>query len=173
MATEIERKFLIDVESDEFKSLKPVRFLVISQAYIAKTDDLTFRIRSTSEFDSAAFMRRIGKNVRTLGIKGKRFGNMCSEYEYVISEEDASKLIAETNAIEISKERIIYEYKHHHIEVDKFFNEELDGLVMAEIEFNSFDESEEFIPPAWLGKEVSDDPAYTNRFLSERLGIKD
>ena len=183
MATEIERKFLIDVESDEFKSLKPIKIQGICQAYIAKTDVITLRVRVLTEiadpedlkdYDILQFSSaRIGTTKCTVGIKGNRKGNVCSEFEYKIPYDDFLALTKEANAPTISKTRKVYEYGGRHIEVDFFDNVELGGLVMAEIEFNSFDESEAFIPPAWLGKEVSDDPAYTNRFLSEKLGIKD
>jgi adenylate cyclase len=43
----------------------------------------------------------------------------------------------------------------------------LDGLVVAEIEFDSDEASEEFDPPAWLGREVTGD----ERFANQRLAL--
>ena len=46
------------------------------------------------------------------------------------------------------------------------FSGELEGLVILEVEFPSVEEAESFIPPAWFGKEVTNDPAYHNSALS-------
>jgi adenylate cyclase len=42
----------------------------------------------------------------------------------------------------------------------------LEGLITAEVEFGSQDEAERFEPPDWLGREVTEDPAYKNRRLA-------
>ena len=42
----------------------------------------------------------------------------------------------------------------------------LGGLITAEVEFGSRDAAERFAPPGWLGREVTDDPAYKNRRLA-------
>ena len=41
-------------------------------------------------------------------------------------------------------------------------------LVVAEVEFPSEEEAVAFQPPAWFGREVTYDPAYTNAQLSQR-----
>jgi adenylate cyclase len=42
----------------------------------------------------------------------------------------------------------------------------LEGLITAEVEFGSPDQAERFKPPDWLGREVTDNPAYKNRRLA-------
>jgi CYTH domain-containing protein len=42
----------------------------------------------------------------------------------------------------------------------------LEGLITAEIEFVSEAEAERFQAPDWLGREVTEDPAYKNRRLA-------
>ena len=42
----------------------------------------------------------------------------------------------------------------------------LEGLITAEIEFDSETAAERFQTPDWLGREVTDDPAYKNRRLA-------
>jgi adenylate cyclase len=42
------------------------------------------------------------------------------------------------------------------------------GLLVAEVEFDSTQASELFEDPGWLGRHVTDDPAYANRTLAER-----
>ena len=44
----------------------------------------------------------------------------------------------------------------------------LDGLVVAEVEFIDEESSRAFDPPAWFGREVTDEVAYGNANLSER-----
>ena len=44
----------------------------------------------------------------------------------------------------------------------------LDGLVTAEIEFPGEAAARAFSPPAWLGEEVTGDPAYANQNLAVR-----
>ena len=44
----------------------------------------------------------------------------------------------------------------------------LDGLIIAEVEFSSEQAADEFKPPAWLGRELTDDV----RFSSKRLALQ-
>jgi adenylate cyclase len=53
------------------------------------------------------------------------------------------------------------------LEVD-VFEGDLQGLVVAEAEFDGEDAAQAFTPPAWLGREVTDDEAYKNRALAVR-----
>lgn len=42
----------------------------------------------------------------------------------------------------------------------------LDGLVTVEVEFGDEAEAAAFVPPAWLGREVTDDKRYANQRLA-------
>jgi adenylate cyclase len=42
----------------------------------------------------------------------------------------------------------------------------LEGLAVAEVEFDSEQDAEAFAPPGWLGREVTDDPGYKNQRLA-------
>ena len=53
----------------------------------------------------------------------------------------------------------------HVIELD-VFGGTLDGLVIAEVEFDSTSAMDAFAPPAWFDREVTDDGAYTNASLA-------
>jgi adenylate cyclase len=48
------------------------------------------------------------------------------------------------------------------------FRGNLEGLVLAEVEFSSREKSEEFKPPDWLGEEVTDDIRYKNQSLAQK-----
>jgi len=44
----------------------------------------------------------------------------------------------------------------------------LEGLITAEIEFDSEQISESFEPPGWIGAEVTGETGYTNKNLATR-----
>lgn len=88
------------------------------------------------------------------------------EYETPISEPMGGHYLQRTD-VSLSKQR--YELPLEGglvLEVDLF--DGLHGLAIAEVEIPSLDTP---IPalPAWVGKEVTGDPAYFNRTLSERV----
>ena len=64
-------------------------------------------------------------------------------------------------------EKVRYEipYQGHLIELDVYHGA-LEGLLTAEVEFDSLAASEAFAPPAWFGTEVTDDRRYRNRELA-------
>ena len=53
------------------------------------------------------------------------------------------------------------------VELD-VYAEALEGLLTAEIEFPSLAASEAFSPPAWLGRDITDDARYANQSLALR-----
>jgi CYTH domain-containing protein len=53
------------------------------------------------------------------------------------------------------------------IELD-VYGGHLAGLITAEIEFDSPDAAAAFVPPSWVGREVTDDPSYKNKRLAGR-----
>lgn len=55
---------------------------------------------------------------------------------------------------DLRKKRYNVEYFNHIIE-PYIFTKELDGLIIAEIEFNSYDDANAFIPPPWFSYEVT------------------
>jgi adenylate cyclase len=48
------------------------------------------------------------------------------------------------------------------------FQGNLEGLVLAEIEFPSREKGKEFEPPNWLGEEVTEDSRYKNQNLAQK-----
>jgi CYTH domain-containing protein len=51
------------------------------------------------------------------------------------------------------------------IELDVYAGD-LDGLVVAEVEFASDEQADAFTPPPWFAREVTDDPRYKNQRLA-------
>ncbi len=116
MTVEIERKFL--VVGDGWRS-SVTESRSIRQAYIAKNDRLSIRIR----IDDNA--------VSTLTIKTAASGIARDEYEYQIPGADAEELMHQREGAVVSKVRYIVPVGGLIWEIDEF-EEENSGLVIAE-----------------------------------------
>jgi adenylate cyclase len=148
MALEIERKFLIDIE--KLPNLK--NGYEIKQGYIQTKDKTVVRVRVK---DKEAF----------LTIKGENDGATRLEYEYKIPLNDANEMLDKLCSKPIiDKIRYLVEYKNHTWEID-IFHQENEGLIVAEVELESEDETVEL--PNWIVKEVTDDSRYYNSNLLE------
>lgn len=150
MAKEIERKFL--VTSEDWKTDAGAG-TAMRQGYLCLEGDRTVRVRLTD--DSAK-----------LTIKGARQGISRSEYEYGIPEDDAREMLDSLcRGTPIVKTRYRVEHGGHTWEVD-VFEAANEGLVLAEVELDSEDETVEL--PDWAGREVTDDERYYNAFLARQ-----
>ncbi len=147
MATEIERKFLV---KGEFKHLA-VKEIKMIQTYLSIDPDKTIRLRIA---DDKAYLTI--KNKPEQG----RFGR--NEWEVQIPVKDATEMMSICLPGKIVKSRFLIPSDRHTWEVD-VFHEKNEGLVIAEIELGSEDES--FEKPDWAGDEVTGIPAYYNANL--------
>ena len=146
MATEIERKFLVDLDL-----LGPLDAgTEMSQAYISSGEDAVVRVR-------------LAGDEAWLTLKGRNTGAVRSEFEYPIPAPDARQMIEEfCGGRVISKTRYLREYEGYLWEIDVFAGANA-GLVVAEVELS--DPDEEPLLPAWVGLEVTDDSRYFNNSL--------
>ncbi len=146
MATEIERKFLVDTCKWE----PVVRGTRLVQAYLSIDPQPTVRIRIAGE---KAYIT----------IKGRSETISRPEFEYEIPVGDAQEMLK--MAISNPVEKIRYEMMHEGFlwEVDVFSGKN-EGLILAEIELES--ENQAFPLPDWLLDEVSGDRRYYNSYLS-------
>jgi adenylate cyclase len=149
MGTEIERKFLL--ASDDWRNEVEASQRLV-QGYLARSDESAIRVRLMG--DRAE-----------LNIKQSIDGINRLEFEYEIPEKDARELLDQV-ALKplIDKTRYHVRRGQHLWEIDEFYGDNA-GLVVAEIELTADDET--FDKPAWLGREVSDDPRYYNSNLSK------
>jgi len=145
MPTEIERKFL--VTGTQWRQVSGVR---ICQGYLNRDKERTVRVR-------------IAGDNAWLTIKGVSRGAARLEFEYAIAPAEAEQLLALCDGPVIQKIRHTLPYKGFTWEVDEFLEENA-GLVVAEIELIA--EDQPFERPAWLGREVTDDPRYFNANLA-------
>lgn len=147
MATEIERKFLV---KGEFRHLA-VKEIKMIQAYLTIDSVKTIRLRIA---DDKAFITI--KNKPEPG----RFGR--SEWEVQIPVDDAMEMMSICLPGKIVKSRFLIPAGKHTWEVD-VFHDKNEGLVIAEIELDSEDES--FEKPDWAGDEVTGIQQYYNAYL--------
>ncbi|MDH6305252.1 adenylate cyclase [Parabacteroides sp. PF5-5] len=148
MAIETERKFTVIGDfSKQATSAKR-----ITQGYICADQGRTVRVRISGD---DAF----------LTIKGPSDEKFWSRYEFEqqIPLADGEELMKLCVSGIIDKVRHYVPVGNHTWEVDVFHGEN-EGLVIAEIELTSEDET--FEMPDWAGKEVSLDRRYYNSMLS-------
>ncbi|MFT5056855.1 MAG: adenylate cyclase [Pseudoalteromonas distincta] len=146
MAVEIERKF--KVASDSWRD-SVTRSTSLRQGYVSTKPEATVRVR-------------LENGVGTLTIKSKTKGISRSEFEYDIPNSEATQLLQLCEGPLIEKIRHLVIIGEHTWEIDEFIGDN-QGLIIAEIELSSEDES--FEKPAWLGIEVSHDARYYNSSL--------
>ena len=153
MGIEIERKFLLT--GTTWKNLAPGTSY--RQGYLNSIKERTVRVRT---IDDKGF----------LTIKGISVGATRVEYEYEIPFDDAENLLNELCEKPII-EKNRYKITHGGFvwEVDEFFGEN-EGLVVAEIELESEDQT--FEKPEWVGEEVTGDPRYFNSNLIKNPFLK-
>lgn len=148
---EIERKFLVN--SDAFKTLAFAKHR-IAQGYLNSHPERAVRIRIKGE---SGFL--------TIKGKGNETGMTRFEWETELSLTEAKPLLALCEKGVIHKTRYEVQSGKHTFEVD-VFAEKNEGLIIAEIELAS--ENESFEKPDWIGIEVTNDERYYNAYLSQK-----
>jgi CYTH domain-containing protein len=145
---EIERKFL--VRNDDYKR-RAFSSSRIKQGYICSGHGRTVRVR-------------IRDNRGYLTIKGPSGENGLTRYEFEkeITLDEAEQLMKLCEPGMIDKTRFLVRSGDHTFEVDEFYGEN-EGLVMAEVELKS--EEETFVKPDFIGREVTGDRRYYNSHL--------
>lgn len=146
---EIERKYLIDTLPDH---LEQYECRQIEQGYL--NTDPVVRIRKSND-------------KYTLTYKGA--GLMCrEEYNLPLNSESFAHLKKKIDGILIEKKRYLIPLTEKFtIELD-VFEGELAPLVLAEVEFETKEEAERFVPPEWFGEDVTFSSKYHNSTLSKR-----
>ncbi|WP_373798691.1 CYTH domain-containing protein [Bacteroides heparinolyticus] len=146
---EIERKFLVHKQSN-WKSLAH-NCTHIRQGYFNAVNTVRVRIRDDKGY---------------LTIKGPSRNGGLSRYEFEkeITLEEADNLMLLCAPGVIDKHRYLIDYEGHTFEVDEFHGDN-DGLVMAEVELGS--ENETFSVPPFLGREVTGDRRFYNSHMRQ------
>jgi CYTH domain-containing protein len=146
---EIERKFLVKTLP---RNLGALPHVVIHQGYLAfEPGDRHVRIR------------RIGDE-HWLTTKVRR-GAGREEVTVALTADDFAALWPLTEGRRVQKTRYFVPHGDLTVEIDLFCGRQ-DGIVMAEVEFADEERCLNFVPPEWLGEEVTSNPAYKNTTLA-------
>lgn len=144
---EIERKFLIPVLPEKLETYPHRR---IEQAYLCT--EPVVRIRRQDE-DYILTYKSTGMMAR-------------EEYNLPLTKEAYEHLKEKADGIVLSKTRYLLPLQDGlTIELD-VFDGTYEGLWLAEVEFESIEQAESFVPPVWFGEDVTYSGKYHNSVLS-------
>ena len=143
---EIERKFTIKKLPDNLASY-PCHY--IEQGYLST--EPVVRIRRQNE-DYLLTYKGTGMLAR-------------EEYNLPLTKEAYEHMKPKADGIIITKKRYNIPYGEYTIELD-VFEDDLDGLIIAEVEFPSTNAAENFCPPEWFLEDVTYKKEYHNNYLA-------
>lgn len=151
---EIERKYLIDNLPEHLEDYPHKK---IEQGYLCTSPVV-----------------RIRRQEDTCFLTYKSDGLMSrEEYNLPLTKEAYEHLKPKTDGYLISKTRYFLPLDDTHtVELD-IFDAPFAPLCVAEVEFASLEEAENFTPPHWFGKDVTFDGSYHNSAMSQGSHIKD
>jgi CYTH domain-containing protein/CHAD domain-containing protein len=144
---ERERKFLVDTLPE-----LPDEGIALRQGYLAIDGSVSVRVRDA------------GRDGCTLTIKAGH-GAVHTELEFELGADQFAAAWEQTGGRRIHKTRHRLTHGTHTVELD-VFHDDLNGLIVAEVEFDSDESLAAFEPPEWFGPEVTGDVAYTNASLA-------
>lgn len=145
---EIERKYLLNELPPNLSSF-PCH--VIEQAYLCT--DPVVRVRRE---DDSYYMTYKGK-----GLLARQEANLP------LNKEAYLHLCGKADGYTISKKRYLIPLGPHLTAELDVFSGNMEGLIMAEVEFESEEDANNFQPPSWFGREVTFDPKYHNSNMSK------
>lgn len=145
---EIERKWLVH----DLPELGEVKHDQIIQGYLAISSDGT-EVRIRRKGDTCF------ETVKSQG------GLTRDEIEVEISHHQFRLLWPATKGRRLEKTRYALQWNGYQLELD-VYQKAFAGLIIAEREFESAEDSKRFCPPAWFGEEVTDDKRYKNNSLA-------
>lgn len=147
---EIEKKYLLTKIPFDLSSFEKKE---ISQGYLCTSP--VVRIRKSND-------------KYTLTYKGE--GLMArEEYNLPLTKESYNQLSSKIDGILIEKTRYLIPLENNLTAELDVFHGKLDSLMLVEVEFNSIEAANAFIPPSWFGEDVTFSNKYHNSNLSKKL----
>ena len=145
---EIERKYLI--ERDKLPiCYNKYSYHEIEQAYLCT--EPVIRVRKS---DDEYYMTYKSKGLM-----------VREEYNLPLTSEGYGHLLAKADGSIIRKKRYLIPYEKYTIELD-IFEGKHEGLILAEVEFETEEQANVFVPPDWFGEDVTFSSKYHNSTLS-------
>ncbi|MGI5946296.1 MAG: CYTH domain-containing protein [Lachnospiraceae bacterium] len=144
---EIERKYLITVPP---KNYTDYPFRQIEQGYLCT--DPVVRVRRDNDSYYLTY--------KSKGLLSRQ------EYNLPLTFEAYGHLLKKADGIVLAKRRYLIPYEAYTIELD-VFEGNYQGLILAEVEFESEEDALAFVPPKWFGRDVTFTGEYQNSRLSK------
>lgn len=150
---EIERKYLIHNLPDNLESYPQKK---IEQGYLCTSPVVRIRRQNEEYF----------LTYKSDGLMSRE------EYNLPLTKKAYEHLKPKADGYIISKTRYLIPLDDTHtIELD-VFDAPFAPLYMAEVEFTTIEEAENFTPPEWFGEDVTFDGSYHNSAMSKGIHIK-
>lgn len=146
---EIERKYLVKSLPENLENYEQKR---ISQGYICTNPVVRIR-RSNDEY----FL-----TYKSRGLMARE------EYEMPLTAEAFEHMLPKIDSILIDKIRYMIPLDEKHVAELDIFQGVLTPLRLVEVEFESIEDANAFVPPAWFGDDVTNSGEYHNSNLSKR-----
>ncbi|SDY69457.1 CYTH domain-containing protein [Lachnobacterium bovis] len=147
---EIEKKYLLTKIPFDLSSFEKKE---ISQGYLCTSP--VVRIRKSND-------------KYTLTYKGE--GLMArEEYNLPLTKESYNQLSSKIDGILIEKTRYLIPLENNLTAELDVFHGKLDSLMLVEVEFDSIEAANAFVPPSWFGEDVTFSNKYHNSNLSKKL----
>ena len=147
---EIERKFLVNKIPFDLRGYKSRK---IEQAYLCT--EPVVRVRRDND-DYYLTYKSKGLIVR-------------EEYNLPLTKEAYEHLLTKADGNIITKTRYEIPDKDDLIIELDIFEKAFEGLILAEVEFNTEEQAHSYLPPEWFGEDVSNSPEYHNSTLSRKI----
>ncbi len=149
---EIERKFLVKTMPE----LTGAKVKQIEQGYLCSGPIV--RIRKSNEDYILTYKSKAGLS--------QDYAIQNEEVELPLTREAYEHLREKIDGALVEKSRYVLAVGERLWAELDVFEGRLSGLVLAEVEFASEEEAKNFVPPDWLGEDVSGDRAFSNAYLS-------
>lgn len=151
---EIERKFLVDDIPFDLASCDRIE---MRQGYLLIDDERKLSVRIRQQKPDFRLTIKSGTGV------------VRTEVDLPIDEADFEALWPDAKAISLEKTRYVKSVDDNVYEID-VYEASLAPLVVVEVEFATVEDSNAYVPPPWLGREVTHDVRYLNQNLA-RAGL--
>lgn len=159
MGKEIERKFLLKTYSENNYPKLKTEFII--QSYVSLTENAEVRIRKVETNNEIVEYTMAYKNGT---------GLVREEVEFEIDKDTYENLIKDSVAI--NKVRYYINIQGSEVSIDVYMGD-LSGLIIAEVEFETEEEAEQFTPPSEFIEEVTNDNKYKNKNLWKKIQQKE
>ena len=150
---QIKRTFLVDADDLPWEAISSGSSRDLVQSYVSYSPEIRIRVSNGTDFRF------------TMKMPLDDVGLARQDVEFPLTEDEYNDLFRKISGDIIYKTRYSFNYDGMQMTVD-IFTHQLSGLIFADVEFDSVEDANDFMPPAWFGEDVTADDRYKNAMLS-------